>query len=247
MPAPLEPRSELLPTATASDEARRAAQVAILPVGSFEQHGDHLPLTTDTVIACLIAAQLAERYGLFLLPPVTIACSHEHAAFAGTVSISASTLVAVIGDIRASLARAGITKLVLVNGHGGNYVLSNLTQEANVDGPRVVLFPGRDDWHAARTRAGMTTSQHDDMHGGEMETSLLLHARPDLVRDGYRTADHEANDRPHLLTLGVQAYSASGIIGRPSLATAAKGQAALEQLVESFVGLLAVLGENAAG
>ena len=232
---------ELLTTATSTDEAARGATVAVLPVGSFEQHGDHLPLITDAAIACLIAAELTPIYPVFVLPPITFSCSHEHEGFPGTVSISASTLITVIADIRASLTRSGIEKLVLVNGHGGNYVLSNIAQQANLDGPRVGLFPGRHDWDAARRAAGMSTTGHDDMHGGELETSLLLHARPDLVRDSYRNADHEAGDRPHLLIRGMTEYTDTGIIGRPSLADATKGKAALESLVRSFSGHLAAL------
>jgi creatinine amidohydrolase len=98
-------------------------------VGSFEQHGDHLPLTTDTIVACVIANQLATAYKVLLLPRVTVSCSHEHEGFAGTVSISSRTLIAIIDDVRSSLSRSGIKYLVLVNGHGGNYVLSNVTQE----------------------------------------------------------------------------------------------------------------------
>lgn len=233
---------ELLTTATATDEAARGASVAVLPVGSFEQHGDHLPLITDTAIACLIAAEISETYPVFVLSPVTFSCSHEHEGFPGTVSISASTLIAVIADIRASLARSGIEKLVLVNGHGGNYVLSNVAQQANVDGRRVALFPGRHDWDAARRAAGMSTTGHDDMHGGELETSLLLHARPDLVGDSYRTADHQAGNRPHLLVGGMTEYTDTGIIGHPSLADAKKGKAALESLVHSFTDHLTALG-----
>ncbi|MGW4720927.1 creatininase family protein [Nocardia sp. NPDC004260] len=115
-------------TASSTDVADAAARIAVLPVGSFEQHGDHLPLITDTVIACLIARQLAENYPLLLLPPLTISCSHEHEPFAGTVSLSPATLIAVISDIRRSLDRSGITTLVLVNAHGGNYVLGNIAQ-----------------------------------------------------------------------------------------------------------------------
>jgi creatinine amidohydrolase len=238
-----ENRVDLLTSATSADEGRRNARIAVLPVGSFEQHGDHLPLTTDTVIACLIAARLAETYDLLLLPPITISCSHEHEGFPGTVSISAGTLISVIDDIRASLARSRITKLILVNGHGGNYVLSNITQQANVQGGHVVLFPGRDDWNSARDHAGMTTAGHDDMHGGEMETSILLHAHPELVRDDYTVADHEASNRPHLLITGISAYSTSGVIGRPSLATGDKGKAALGSLVASFADHLKLIDE----
>lgn len=75
-------------TATSTDGAARAATVAVLPVGSFEQHGDHLPLATDSLIAGIIAKRISDDYNLFLLPPITIGCSHEHAGFVGSVSIS---------------------------------------------------------------------------------------------------------------------------------------------------------------
>jgi creatinine amidohydrolase len=232
---------DVLTTATSRDERDRGASVAVLPVGSFEQHGDFLPLTTDTVVAAAIAQEVATAYDLFLLPPITISCSHEHAAFAGTVSISARTLQALIDDIRISLRRSGVGSLVLVNGHGGNYVLSNVAQEANVDGPSTTLFPGRSDWEKARTDAGMTTSNHSDMHAGELETSLLLHVAPELVGPSRETADCIADERPHLLVLGMKGYTGSGIIGRPSLATAEKGQALLDSLVKSFSAHLALL------
>jgi hypothetical protein len=84
--------------------------------------GDYLPLTTDTVVATVITRELCDAYPLLQLPPVPISCSHEHSAWPGTVSISAATLYAIIGDIYSSIARSGLTSLVLVNGHGGNYV-----------------------------------------------------------------------------------------------------------------------------
>lgn len=71
----------LLPTATSIDERRRTAKVAVLPIESFEQHGTQPPLATDTVVACSIAERIATAYELFLLPPVTISCSHEHSAW----------------------------------------------------------------------------------------------------------------------------------------------------------------------
>src|ERR687894_3322193 len=231
----------LITTATSTDEAQRAATVAMLPVVSFEQHGDHMPLTTDTIIACLIANHLAAIYNVLLLPPVTISCSHEHEGFEGTVSISSRTLIAIIDDIQSSLARSGIKRLVLVNGHGGNYVLSNITQEANVAERRVASFPGREDFRIARERAWMETTTSEDMHGGEWETSILLHSHPHLVRSTYSQNDHDAPQRPHLLITGIQAYASRGIIGKPSVASAAKGRAALDSLTSSFSSVLKVL------
>ncbi|GAA3816165.1 creatininase family protein [Sphaerisporangium flaviroseum] len=232
----------LLPLHTTVEERNRRADVALLPIGSFEQHGPYLPLATDTVIACTIADALAAAHPVLRLPPVTISCSHEHAAWPGTVSISATTLYAIVRDVADSLRRSGVTKLVLVNGHGGNYVLGNVVQEAAGNGSRMALFPGPADWESALSAAGVETSPWSDMHAGEIETSLLLHAHPQLVRPGYETSDHIADDRPHLLTLGMAAYTESGVIGRPSLASAAKGKAVLESLVESFGGYLSSLG-----
>ncbi|WP_173095262.1 creatininase family protein [Actinomadura verrucosospora] len=231
-----------VPMHTSTEE--RDVRVALLPVGSFEQHGPFLPLATDTVIACTVAAEVAERYPVRVLPPVTISCSHEHAGWPGTVSISAATLHAVVRDVAESLRRAGVPKLVLVSGHGGNYVLGNVVQESGGD---MALFPGMDEWEDARAAAGMATSGISDMHAGELETSILLHAHPELVRPGYEGADHLADDRRHLLTAGMARYTGSGVIGRPSLASAGKGRDALASLVRAFGPCLAVLDEQGEG
>jgi creatinine amidohydrolase len=233
--------NHLLPTATTSDEKNMGAACAVLPVGSFEQHGDYLPLITDTVIASAISRELASVYPLLQLPPVTISCSHEHSAWPGTVSISSSTLHSIIDDIYESISDAGLTSLVILNCHGGNYVLANIVQEGSAHGKRMALFPSGRDWADARQSAGLATSNHEDMHAGEIETSILLCVNPELVRDGYQSADWTADDRRHLLTTGMSRYTESGVIGRPSLASADKGKAALASLVENFASVLEIL------
>ncbi len=234
--------SSFFTTNTAKEEAERDASIAVLPVGSCEQHGAHLPITTDALIAGLIATEIASTYELLLLPPITISCSHEHAAWRGTVSISSRTLRALILDIAESLSLSGVHRLLIVNGHGGNYVLSNVVQEASAKGPTMALFPTGDEWSEARRAAGIETDGHTDMHGGELETSILLHALPEVVRDGYEQADHRADDRQHLLTLGMSAYTQTGIIGVPSLATPEKGKAAVAALTALAAGSLTSLG-----
>lgn len=233
----------LIPTQSSEDERRRDTTTAIMPVGSFEQHGPYLPLATDTIIGCVIARSLADSYPVLYLPPISIACSHEHAAWPGTVSISAATLYAVVSDIYKSLRRSGLKNLVLIDAHGGNYVLKNIVQETTETGPSMALFPTRADWKAARAAAALGTNDHEDMHGGELETSILLHTYPELVRDGYEKGDHIANERAELLTVGMKRYTTSGIIGRPSLASAAKGKELLTSLVNSFAGCLALLNQ----
>lgn len=234
---------DLITTATSKDEAERDATVALLPVGSFEQHGDYLPLATDTIVACVIARELAKAYPLMVLPPITISCSHEHAGWRGTVSISARTLHQVVTDIAASLASSGVHRLVIVSGHGGNYVLSNVAQEASVNGPRIAVYPQGTDWDQARADAGMETRGHEDMHAGELETSVLMATLPHLIRPGNETGDWTAEARPFLLTLGMTGYTKSGVIGRPSLGTADKGAALLKSLARSFQPLLEVLAD----
>jgi creatinine amidohydrolase len=235
---------DLLTSSTSRDVRERGAQVAVLPVGSFEQHGTHLPLITDTIVACGIARAVADVYDLFLLPPITLSCSHEHGRFPGTVSVSSRTLQAAIDDVATSLTQSGISKLVVVNGHGGNYVLSNIVQEANVASSRMILFPGNTDWAAARIAAGCETDDHADMHAGEAETSILLSMTPDLVREGWQTADWQAPERPDLLLVGMDGYTASGVIGTPSAASAAKGAALIDALTSLFSGHLKLFTED---
>lgn len=231
-------------TSTTTEEQQRNAHVALLPVGAFEQHGPCLPLATDTIIASAIAYEISLAYHVMLLPPLAFSCSHEHSKWSGTVSISHRTLSLMIDDIATSLRGLGIGQLVLINAHGGNYVLSNIVQEANAQRARsMALFSRQQDWQQARNAADLVTSAHDDMHGGEIETSILLFNQPAVVREGWKNLDHKT-ERPFLLVHGMERYTDSGVVGCPSLATAEKGRLVLSSLQASFAETLDALGST---
>lgn len=209
-------------------------KVAILPIGSFEQHGYHLPMTTDTLIAEAISKSICELRNILLLPPITITCSQEHNGFYGNAFISSKTLSNIIIDIVDSLKFSEINALVLVNGHGGNYILRNITQELNALGKKILLFPTAEHWKQALLYASIKTSLHEDMHAGEIETSILLHLYPDFIRKD-KMIDELASDRSFLHFLGMKGYTKSGVIGVPSLANKTKGKLLLESLSKSAI------------
>ena len=113
------------------------------------------------------------------------------------------------------------------------HVLANIAQEANVEEPRILLLPQREHWRAARDAASLVSRSTDDMHAGELETSIMLAVRPDLV-DMSNAADVAAPERSRLHLEGVSAFTESGVVGSPTLATAAKGEAVLAALIDEL-------------
>lgn len=204
---------------------------AILPIGSMEQHGHHLPISTDSIIANALAEGIARHFeNSFLLPLVPFSSSFEHAGFPGSVSLKVTTLIAVINDIMESLEMSGIKKCVVVSGHQGNFFLRNFAQETNRYGPRLLQLPTKKAWESAFIKAGISTTISRDMHAGEAETSLIKYIAPEMVKES-GIMDMDSPDRPLFEILGIRKYSYTGAIGFPTRGTPEKGKKILDTLV----------------
>lgn len=162
------------------------ATVAVLPVAAVEAHGPHLPLGTDAIINAGILASAGARFGdghpVLILPELSVGHSLEHTAFPGTLSATAETLLALWTDVGRGVAAAGVRRLVLFNSHGGQRALVDLT--ALRLRAECGLLVVRADWFALGAPDGLFAAEElaFGLHGGEVETSLMLALRPDLVR-----------------------------------------------------------------
>ena len=159
--------------------------IIVLPLGAIEQHGPHLPLNTDFVVADAVSSAAVEKFGeetnAWLLPTLPFTKSNEHAWAAGTMWLSATTMMAVIDDIGRCVASTPAKKLMFINGHGGNSALmAMMNRELRLKyGLQTFLahphMPADQGGSSAESELGM------GVHGGVDETSVMLHLRPDLV------------------------------------------------------------------
>lgn len=197
--------------------------MVIVPVGSTEQHGPHLPLNTDTVVATAVAKAVAARIDdpVLVAPAISYGSSGEHQSFAGTVSIGAEALRFLIVElVRSQSIWAG--RVVLINAHGGNIAaLAAAVRQLAAENHDVAWLP--------------CVIGGGDLHAGRMETSLMLHLRRDAVRLERRAAGDTrplAEILPLLKTGGVRAVSPSGVLGDPIGAGAEEGRRYLRQMVD---------------
>ncbi|MGE0218788.1 mycofactocin biosynthesis peptidyl-dipeptidase MftE [Mycolicibacterium sp.] len=203
----------------------------VVPVGSTEQHGPHLPLDTDTRIASAVADAVAERLAArdqpdwLVAPAIGYGASGEHEGFAGTVSIGTPALAKLLVEFARSACRWA-DRLVFVNGHGGNIA-------ALREAVALLRYEGRDaGWCSC-------TASNADAHAGHTETSVLLHISPGDVRYEERVPGNRAPLRelmPEMLRGGVAAVSSLGVLGDPTTATAEEGGRIFAEMVDGCVG-----------
>lgn len=224
------------------DALPRESTLLVLPTAAIEQHGHHLPLATDTLINNLLLgralARLPQGASVYALPPVHYGKSNEHIGFPGTLSVTASTFMAVLRDLGASISSAGFRKLVLYNTHGGNTALIDVMardlraefklRTFALHGSGGVKFEGL----APQERAY-------GFHAGEVETAYLLASVPELVDRSAYTTNYIANIANPALLLPENApatfawltsdIALSGVLGDPRPATAENGARWLEE------------------
>ena len=234
-----------------------ARTVAVLPLGATEQHGPHLPLSVDTVLVegVLNAAltHLAATDPVLVLPTQTVGLSTEHTAFAGTLHLSPQTLIQVWCDIGASVARAGVKKLLMFNAHGGNVGLMDVVARELRAQHGLIVYSCS--WYNlpldASVMAQFSAEEHRfGIHAGDIETSMMLalslervdmaQAR-DFASASQERAKHFAilgNGKSAKLGWHMQDYSPHGAVGNASAATAAKGEALVQSAGEQLALLL---------
>jgi creatinine amidohydrolase len=212
---------------TSPEIGEAGRDTAILGIGSLEQHSLHLPVETDFFFASRVSREVAESLDAVLLNPLPYSTSLEHLGFAGTVTLKPETLRYVVRDIAESVLRWGIRYLVLLNAHGGNFCLIPAAREWNMDKklPRLLLV----DFFSGLSEMG------DNLHAGEVETSMMLHLCPERVRADKPEDFVPEWSRADLTHFGMKGISPTGVWGCPSRATAEKGAKWFAEAVEYSV------------
>jgi creatinine amidohydrolase len=216
-----------------ADEIDKLDNIAVLPVGSLEQHGRHLPVNTDNILAQEFAGRIGARLDAFVLPCIPISTAYEHKGKKGSVWMSADTFYHMLLDIICNLKDQGFDRVVVIKGHGGIFVMDPLIRHINsVYSPELrvcMLNP-----YFPEALAGILESDCH-IHADEMETSLMLYLRPELVKMEL-AVDFVPDVPQHYLQYGsIFNYSPGGVWGKPSLASAEKGRLCLEIGVEKSI------------
>ncbi|MEO1797832.1 MAG: creatininase family protein, partial [Pseudomonadota bacterium] len=229
--------------------------IAILPTAAVEQHGPHLPVGVDTFINEGLCTLLAERcpddLDIRILPVMAVGKSNEHTWARGTLTLTAETAMKAWTEIGLSVARAGVRKMLIVNSHGGNTdLISIVSRELRV---KAGLYCVRMGWGAGGVPEGLYSPQEaaQGIHGGDNETSLMLHFRPDTV-DMTKAKDfrwtHSQGDIPPVGAIA-HGWIASdvhpdGVAGEAHLATAEKGAKTAEAYVAHTIDVLRTITET---
>jgi creatinine amidohydrolase len=215
-------------------------RVAVVPLAAFEQHGPHLPFATDAVILESLLDAVAQHVAecVLLLPIQWLADSGRHSAYGGTLTVHASTHVEMIAAIVDSIVGAGFARILLLNGqYDGDASVSMALRTIRERRPGLAVL-GASYWSLADLHETMRPADH----GGRMETALMIHLRPEMVRTDALAADRARSSSPFadrvLEYLRMDQVSHAGSVGDPRKATAKEGHDAFDRIVTGISGLI---------
>jgi creatinine amidohydrolase len=223
------------------DALENGVTTVVFAVGSTEQHGPHLPTRTDAAIGDAWAEGVAKNLQALMGPTIHIGCSAHHMAFPGTVTLTESTLTALLHDYIDSLVHHGFRKIVILPSHGGNFpTVRTVLREAKQKHPSVRfaaltdLMSLMEVTHRIAEKAGIA-KEAAGSHAGENETGFMLALHPHLVRTGrYKpgyTGPFSDERQKKLFGEGMHALSSIGVLGDPRGAEAARGRTYLEETI----------------
>lgn len=231
--------------------------VAVLPVAAVEQHGPHLPLSVDAALlqGVIDAAlpRLPADLPVLFLPPQNVGLSTEHLAYGGTLTLSPATLIALWMELGACVARAGVKKLLLLNGHGGNVSAMDIVARELRQRHGLLVYSAS--WFSLPLPEAVGTQFSAEehrfgIHGGEVETSMMLHLAPATVHmahaQAWRSSSQDRAERYAILGNGksakmgwaMQDYHPAGAVGQANAATAEKGAAVVNAAAVQLAALL---------
>jgi creatinine amidohydrolase len=211
--------------------------LAILPIGSIENHGPHLPVTTDWIIADSLARGIAEKTGGFYIPALPISTNKEHRGKRGSVGMHSDVFYRMVFDICLDLKAQGFKRIGIIQGHGGIFVMNPIIRELNAD-HNPDLFVVKLDimeicWTAFQSQGLLESPM--GIHAEEAETSLLLHLHPELVNMSKAVDFYPETPRSYLNYGGILRYCPDTVWGSATKGTAEKGKKMLEIAIDASV------------
>jgi len=233
-------------------DALKEVDTVVVPLGSVEQHGPHLPVGTDTLIPIAVAKRVAERAKVLIAPPVYYGNSLSMVDMKGVFTVTPDTLASLLLDLCKSFSKQGFKKIVFINGHGGNkQVLSFIGQKARIETGAIIV---RIDWWDIATEEIPKICESEVVHADEGETSMMLACRPDLVDMKKAVKDETYDKLVNVLTgekpknrpevyVPFSKWSKTGLIGDATKASKIKGEKILNAVVNNIVDFLQQLSK----
>jgi len=228
-------------TMTDFEQGLKKTRTVLIPFGSTEEHGGHLPLSTDTLQAYEVGKAASARHPLFVAPPVHYGCCRSTSCHPGTVSITTGTLKSLMKDIVRSLRKHGLSNFIILTGHAGGTHRMALVDagEELIEELQDIRLAVLTEYDLAYHEGKEIIETPGDAHAGEIETSRVMHLRPDLVRG---TGEREFPAFPAgILVRNKRKYWQNGVWGDPAKASAEKGQRINDLVVGKLVEFVQML------